>query len=114
MEKRREPRTALHHFSFDASDGSRFYQGAIFDVSRNGICMTNLPRMAGGATRMMWVIVAGPKHRFKMQVRPKWTIDKGCGKTIGAEIVSPPPGWAEFIIGFEPKNDSEAVNFIHR
>lgn len=113
MEKRRHPRTVLNHFSFDASDGSRFYQGTIFDVSRSGICMTNLPRKAGGEARRMSVIVSGPKHRFKMQVTPKWTTDKGCGKTIGAEILSPPPGWAEFIIGFDQKKDPGTWSFIH-
>jgi hypothetical protein len=61
----------------------------------------------------MWVIVSGPKHKFKMQVTPKWTIDKGCGKTIGAEILSPPPDWVEFVIGFELKNDPKARSFIH-
>lgn len=71
MEKRRYPRTALQHFSFDASDG------------------------------------------FKMQVTPKWTTDKGCRKTIGAEILSPPPGWVEFVIGFELKNAPKARSFIH-
>ncbi len=63
--------------------------------------MTNLPRQTGGVARTMSVIVSDQTHRFKMQVTPKWTTDKGCGKTMGAEIVSSPPGWAEFTLSFE-------------
>ncbi len=107
MEKRRYQRTAMTELSFDAFDGVGFFRGDIADVSRFGICMTDLPRKMKGETRKIKVIVTGRGERFKMQVIPKWISDKGCGKTLGAEIMSPPLGWAEFIMSLEPKQEAD-------
>jgi hypothetical protein len=47
-----------------------------------------------------------------MHVIPKWTSDKGSGKTLGAEIMSPPLGWAEFIMSLEPKQKADVWGVV--
>jgi len=101
MDKRRRQRTAMTDFSFEAFDGINFYQGEIVDASGFGICMTDLPRNMQGETRKIKVTINGRGISFRMQVMPKWSSNKGCGKTLGAEILSPPIGWAEFIMNLE-------------
>ena len=113
MEKRRHQRTAMTTLSFDAFDGVGFFRGDIADVSRLGICMTDFPRKLKCEARLINVIITGGGERFKMQVIPKWTRDKGYGKTLGAEILSPPLGWAEFIMSLEPKNEADVWDIIH-
>lgn len=113
MEKRAHDRTVLTDFSFDAYDGVGFFRGNIADVSRFGICMTDLPRKMKSGKLRIKIIVTGQGKSFKMQVMPKWASDKGCGKTLGAEILSPPLGWAEFIISLEPKQKADVWNIVH-
>ena len=113
MEKRRNQRTAITNLFFDAFDGVRFFRGEISDASRVGICMVNLPRDMNYNVRQIKVFITGRGQKFKMQVNPRWTKAKGCGKTLGAEIQDSPLGWAEFIINLEtkpPNRKKPAVN----
>lgn len=112
MEKRRRQRTAMTQLSFDAFDGVGFFSGNIADVSRFGICMTDFPRKMKCEARLIKVVITNGSERFKMQVTPKWTSDKGCGKTLGAEILSPPLGWAEFIMSHEPKQKADVWSLV--
>ncbi len=93
----------MTNLSFDAFDGVGFFHGKIADTSRVGICMVNLPRDMNCNVRQIKVFITGQGQKFKMQVYPRWTKVKGCGKTLGAEIQAPPLGWAEFIIDLETK-----------
>lgn len=77
--------------------------GEIADASRNGICMVNLPRKMNSNARQIKVVIIGRDQKFKMQVNPRWTKVKGCGKTLGTEIQDPPLGWAEFTMNLETK-----------
>lgn len=112
MERRRYQRTAMTHLSLDIFDGVGFFRGEIADASRIGICMIDLPRNVKCETRKIKVVVAGQGKQFKLQVMPRWTREKGCGKTLGAEILSPPLGWAEFIMSHEPKQKSKALGIV--
>jgi hypothetical protein len=102
----------MTHLSFDVFDGIGFFRGEIADASRFGICMTDLPRKMKGESRKLKVIVTGRGESFKMHVIPKWTSDKGSGKTLGAEIMSPPLGWAEFIMSLEPKQKADVWGVV--
>jgi len=103
MEKRRHQRTVMTNLSFDAFDGIRFFHGEIADASRVGICMVNLPRDMNCNVRQIRVFITGRDQKFKLQVNPRWTKVKGCGKTLGAEIQDPPLGWTEFVLNLETK-----------
>jgi hypothetical protein len=103
VEKRRHQRTAMTNLSFEAFDGVGCFHGEIADASRVGICMPNLPRKMNSNARRIKVVINGRGKKFKMQVNPRWTKVKGCGRTLGAEIQDPPLGWAEFIMSLETK-----------
>lgn len=104
MEKRRHQRISVHNLSVDASDGVGFLQGAVADVSRFGIGVTNLQRRKGGQPPRMTFVVSGQGASFKMTVRPKWSIIQGAGKAVGAEIIDPPHRWAEFVKRIQPQD----------
>lgn len=101
MEKRNHPRIPLKNLSVDASDGFGFSQGRISDVSRLGVCMTDLPETLNGQVNKMIAIIRGQGKSFKMIVRPKWSTTDGVSQSVGAEIVNPPGTWMEFIMKFE-------------
>lgn len=93
----------ITNLSFDVFDGVGCFHGEIADASRTGLCMVNLPRKMNCNVRQIQVVIIGRGRKFKMQVNPRWTKVKGCGKTLGAEIQDPPLGWAEFIMNLETK-----------
>lgn len=103
MEQRNHPRLEIKNLSVDASDGVGFFQGMISDVSRFGVCLTDLPKKLTGKAKIMTVVVSGQGKNFKMSVRPRWSNIDGNGRSVGAEILNPPWGWTEFIMQYEPK-----------
>lgn len=108
MEKRIYPRIPLRNLSVDTSDGFGFSQGRIADVSRLGLCMTDLPESLNGQVNKMIAIIRGQGKNFKMTVRPKWSTTDGTSQSVGVEIVNPPVAWMEFIRRFEPRMDGKA------
>lgn len=108
MEKRNHPRIAFKNLSVDASDGVGFFQGIISDASRFGVCVTGLPKRLNDKAKKMTVVISGQGENFKMSVRPRWSTNDGAGKSIGAEILTAPWGWTEFIMKFEPKVHDDA------
>lgn len=103
MEKRRYPRIIMENLAVDASDGVGFLQGTVADISRFGVCVTNLQQRKSGQPARMTFVISGQGENFKMTVRPRWSVLEGAGKSVGAEIVDPPLRWTEFIMNFEPR-----------
>jgi len=102
MEKRRHPRMMIKNFSVDISDGVGFFQGMVFDISRFGVGISELPKRIDGSAKKMTVVISGRGENFKMKVRPKWYTHGGVTKSIGAEIINAPWGWTEFVMDLEP------------
>lgn len=89
MKQRNHPRLEIKNLSVDASDGVGFFQGMISDVSRFGVCLTDLPKKLNGKAKIMTVVVSGQGKNFKMSVRPRWSNIDGNGRSVGAEILNP-------------------------
>ncbi len=51
MKQRNHPRLEIKNLSVDASDGVGFFQGMISDVSRFGVCLTDLPKKLNGKAK---------------------------------------------------------------
>ena len=109
MDKRNHPRIDLNNLFVDASDGVGFFQGVVSDVSRFGVCVSDLPKRLDGRAKKMTIIVNGQGHNFKMNVRPRWSSNNGASKSVGVEILNPPWGWTEFVMGLEPKMEHDDV-----
>jgi hypothetical protein len=102
MERRKYQRVALKSLSVDASDGIGFFPGVVSDVSRFGICITDLPKKLNGDVKKMTIVISGEGEHFKMNVQPRWSTRDDLRKSVGAEILNAPWGWTEFVMNFEP------------
>lgn len=107
MEKRSYPRIGLKNLTVDACDGFGFYVGMISDISRFGLCLTGLSLKLDGGAKKMTVIVSGEGRKFKMNIRPRWSISDNNSKTVGAQILDAPWSWTEFVMDFEPRGKDE-------
>lgn len=101
-ERRKFQRIPLTDIAVDVSDGKGFFMGAVYDISRFGLCMKEMPLKLKGDVEKMTVIVAGRGGRFKMNVKPRWSTRDDQKKSVGAEILDAPWDWTEFVMKFEP------------
>jgi hypothetical protein len=102
MEKRKHPRIAMDNISVDVTDGVGAFRGLVSDISRFGVCLTDLPKKLNGRVNKMIVVVSAKSQHFKMSIKPRWYTDGGVTKSVGAEILNAPWGWTEFVMDFEP------------
>ncbi len=110
MEKRHYPRIMVNNLTIDVSDGVGFFYGQISDASRFGLCLMDVPRKVDETAGKMTAIVNGPEMHFKMIVIPKWSAaTDSLNKSVGVEIVDPPRDWIDFVMNFEPEDDSWGV-----
>ena len=109
MENRKFIRAAIKNFSVEIADGFGFFTGNVSDISRFGLCITDLSSHLSELVRTMTVLVTGQGMRFVMNVRPRWTAKKELGPNefMGIEILNPPSDWTEFVMSFEPKAPDE-------
>ena len=102
MKKRKHLRMAIESLSIDVADGIGFYRGMVSDVSRLGICMTDLPKRLNGDVKIMTIVISDKEKHFKMQVRPRWYTHGGIRISVGAEIINAPCDWTQFVEDLEP------------
>ena len=92
----------MGNLPIDVADGSGFFQGVVSDISRSGLCMTDLSERLDGDVEKLTVVVSGKEASFRMNVRPRWYTYGGVTKTIGVEVINAPLGWMEFVLDVEP------------
>jgi PilZ domain len=102
MEKRQHPRIAMKNLFAYINDGKILTHGTIIDISRNGLALTDLSKRLQMHAKKLTVVVSGEKVDFKMTIRPRWFVQGGVKKTIGAQIITTPEGWMEFVMDKEP------------
>ena len=107
MDKRNHPRIAMTSLHVDASDGNGFFEGIIADISRFGVSIKGFPEKLNERTKKLIIVISGQGQNFKMNVKPKWSTTDGISKSVGAEILSPPWGWTEFVMNYEPRIDND-------
>jgi hypothetical protein len=81
MEKRQHLRVAKENLSVDVAYGSRFFHGQISDISRFGVCITDLSKQLDGDVKKMTIVVSGQGEHVKMNVRPRWYTHGGARKS---------------------------------
>jgi hypothetical protein len=112
MGKRAYQRVEVQDFYVDVSDGVGFFPGAVSDISRFGVGMTDLPKRINETVERMTVVVTGQGKTFKMVVKPKWSDQNGLRKKIGCEIINTPYTWTDFVLRIEPREDNRSGNEI--
>ena len=89
----------------DVSDGRGFFSGMVTDLSRFGLCMTDLPVKLDNTCQRFSIVISGHGRNFKMLVQPRWVKTATGRKCVGAEIMDAPWAWTEFVMEFEPPAD---------
>jgi hypothetical protein len=103
MEKRKHRRVSAQGLSVEISDGISLYKGTVSDISMSGVRMAELPSRLDGKSSWLAVVISGHDASFRMFIKPRWSVLKDAGMSIGGVIVDPSWDWADFIHGFEPK-----------
>jgi hypothetical protein len=102
MDRRKHQRLAIDSLSVDVADGSGFFKGQVTDISRLGLCMSDLPKQLKADADNMTIVVSGNGNHFKMNVRPRWYCHGNARKSVGLEIIDVQQDWVNFVMNFEP------------
>jgi hypothetical protein len=82
----------------------------VANISSKGICFNNLPqKMFQEANDKFKVIFRSREREYAMFVQPKWRKNGNNGYMIGAEILTVPAGWENFVNGFCQPVEAEAA-----
>ncbi len=89
----------------DISDRAGFCTGTIKDVSRFGVCITDIPRKLHAENGVFNVVISGKDHNFKLKVQKKWETKDGLTTIVGVFINNAPWEWTEMVMQNEPIDD---------
>jgi len=103
MEKRKHTRIVVRNMQIDISDGMGCCTGTVRDISRVGLCLSDLAKRFGRNIDAYVVVASSEDLHFKFRVRPKWEQAGRLSKRVGVEIHEPPTQWTEYIISLESK-----------
>lgn len=111
MEKRKHPRLNAIGLEVDISDRVGFSTGTLKDISRFGVCITDIPRKLHTKDNYFTVVISGKGKRFRLQITPQWEKKDGLSTITGAFIDNAPWDWTEMIMQLEPQdNDVWSTN----
>ncbi len=105
MEQRQHPRLDTVGLEVDISDSKGFSTGSLKDISRFGVCITDLPRKLHTKDNSFIVVISTKKKRFKLQVIPQWEQQDGLSVVTGAMIDNAPWDWTAMVMQMEPQTD---------
>lgn len=105
MEQRQHPRLNAVGMEVDISDRIGFSTGILKDISRFGVCITNIPRKLQPKNSFFTVVISNKGKRFKLQLKPQWEKQDGLTMVTGAIIDNAPWNWTEMIMQMEPQDE---------
>lgn len=94
------------------SDGKSSVLGVVEDLSASGIRVAQIPRDFDTTVTVCKAVINSPAGDYTVSLTPRWVqeTNRGMYKTIGFEIVDPPPGWTGFVK--ELASDSGELGFL--
>lgn len=111
VEQRNHLRLAAIGMEIDISDRVGFSTGTVKDISRFGICISDIPRKLHTKDNCITAVVSSKEKRFKLLLRIQWERQEGLTMLTGTIIDNAPWEWTEMIMQMEPKsNDIWATN----
>ena len=105
MEQRQHPRLNAVGMEIDISDRIGFSTGTLKDISRFGVCITDIPRKLHTKDSVFTVVISAKRKRFKLQLKSQWEKQDGLTMVTGAIVNNAPWQWTEMITTMEPQND---------
>jgi hypothetical protein len=100
--KNREDRVEVSMAS-TLSDGRFFFEGAVTNVSKSGIKVSEIPKQFDPGAGQCTAIVVGQGKNIKLLVCPCWYTEDGLHKEVGFKILSSPTEWALFLSEIAPQ-----------
>ena len=94
------------------SDGKSSVMGVVEDLSATGVRVVQIPRDFDTTVQRCKAVINGPGGDFTVALKPCWVkeTNRGMYKSIGFQIVDPPPGWTSFVAELE--NGSGDLGFL--
>ena len=85
------------------SDGKSSVLGVVEDLSATGLRVVQIPRDFDTSVQRCKAVINSPTGDFTVTLKPCWVTEtnRGMYKTIGFQIVDPPPGWTAFVADLE-------------
>lgn len=88
------------------SDDIGFCSAQVKDMSRFGVCLSDMTRKPYVNGRKFLLIISDQEgHRFKMHAQGRWGLDRRSDKIFGVEIIDAPWAWTEQVLAKEPASD---------
>ncbi len=106
MEQRKYPRLNAAGMDISISDKIGFSTGTLKDISRFGICITDLPRKLQPENDSVTTIVVAGGKRFKLRLKLQWEKQDGLTMATGAVINDVPWDWAELVMQLERQQNN--------
>ena len=97
MDQRHYPRIQYRHLTANAGDNKSFFHGTVKNISRSGLCISDLPAEVDDDLKVWSLLVKGDGMVHKLSATPRWSVILGQKKSVGFEILDPPLGWTEFV-----------------
>ncbi len=98
MEHRKHPRLNTTGMEVCIADNVGFSTGTIKDISRFGVCITDLPRQLQPANNSVTAVISAKEKQFKLLLKPQWEKREGLTVATGAIIDDAPWGWATMVM----------------
>ncbi len=103
--KRRYSRMDVQGMEADISDDIGFCSARVRDVSRFGLCLSDMSRKLHVKGDKFLLVISCQGRRFKVHARGRWEAEQGLDTILGAEIKNAPWAWTEFVSTLEPIED---------
>lgn len=108
--KRRYPRIAVN-LPIDISDGARFYQATVKNISRGGLLIDDIPNRINCNCMLRTVVSVGNNH-FKLVCKTKHRKNNGSSVTLGTEIDDTSCQWLAFVMNQEPPVEGDVWDSV--
>lgn len=104
MEHRQHIRTNMTGMTAYISDQAGLCSGTLKDMSRFGICISDIPRKLQTNNGVFNAVINGRGYNFRLQLKEKWKEENGQTIIVGAGIDNAPWGWTEMTLRHELQN----------
>lgn len=106
MEQRAYNRINAVGMEINISDKVGSVIGIVKDVSRFGLCITNMPRKLYTQKKSVTAIISVKEKQFTIQLRPQWEKQNGLTLIAGAIIDDAPSDWIKMVMLLEREDEA--------
>lgn len=105
MEHRKYPRLTTIGMEVSIADRVGFSTGSIKDISRSGVCITDLPRQLQPVNNCITVVISAKDKQFRLLLEPQWVKQEGLTTAIGTIINDVPQSWTAMVMQLEHQSN---------